>query len=381
MSPFEVLKKLPFLSKETFRCNPTVLLTQKSPRGTEIFHSGGTTGNPTQTYYSPHFHKIELAVAAARSLSWAGVGYKDRRVMFGYRKICHPSQSSPPYWRFNPAENMAYGSVYHMSKKTLPHYIEFLRAFKPKIIMGYPAILRLIADYALDNNDLPAPANAIITTSETLFSTERDLIEAAWGCKVFDRYGAVENCVFVSQCEFGRYHISPEVGIVEIVDEHGNITPPGILGEIICTGLQNFLQPLIRYRIGDLARWAVEQNCPCGREMPIIEGIEGRVEEMCFTPDGRQINQLDCIFEGVKNILEAQVIQDAIDHFILLVVPKDGFGAFDIKLLEQNMNSLVSGVTLDVRIVDKVSRTNAGKLRTIICDLPQDVKDSLQGRH
>ena len=59
------------------------------------------------------------------------------------------------------------------------------------------------------------------------------------------------------QCEYGRYHVSPEVGIIEIINVEGQPCSLGELGEVICNGLNNFLQPLIRYQIGDVARWAI----------------------------------------------------------------------------------------------------------------------------
>src|SRR6266571_9004049 len=262
--PLETLACLPCLSKETLRTQAKDLLTQNPPpQGTLVMKSSGTTGTPTEIYYTPEFHALELVIPESRNLHWAGVTYRDRRVMFGVRKVCRFDQDKAPFWRFSWAENMAYASIYHLSPMFLPAYIEFLRAYRPSVIMGYPSTLYTIARYALDHGDLPAPAKAVFTTSETVLDYARQAIEAAWQCRVYDRYGAVEGCLFASQCEYDRYHVSPEVGIIEIVDHKGQPVPPGVTGEVICTGLQNILQPLIRYRIGDVAHWAIDQHCPC----------------------------------------------------------------------------------------------------------------------
>jgi phenylacetate-CoA ligase len=250
--PLEALERLPFLSKETLRTRAKDLLTKNSPpNGTLVLKSSGTTGTPTEIYYTPEFHALELAAPESRNLHWAGVTYRDRRVMFGVRKVCRFEQDRAPFWRFSPVENMAYASIYHLSPTFLPAYIDFLRTYRPSVIMGYPSALYTVARYALDHGDLPAPAKAVFTTSETVLDYARKAIEAAWQCRVYDRYGAVEGCVFASQCEYHRYHVSPEVGIIEIVDHEGQPVPPGVTGEVICTGLQNMLQPLVRYRIGD----------------------------------------------------------------------------------------------------------------------------------
>ena len=87
------------------------LLTGAPTSDTQVFKSSGTTGTPTEIYYSREFHAVETASIEARNLNWAGVSYRDRRVMFGARKVCRFDQRRPPFWRFSPAENLAYASV------------------------------------------------------------------------------------------------------------------------------------------------------------------------------------------------------------------------------------------------------------------------------
>lgn len=376
MAPFAALRRMPFLSKETLRRRARELLTRNPlPKGSLSFKSSGTTGTPTEIYYTREFHALELAVPEARNLHWAGVDYRERRVMFGVRKVCHFEQNNPPFWRFSPTEKMAYASIYHLSPKFLPRYLEFLRRYRPAIVMGYPSALNTIASYALHNNDMPVPAKGVFTTSETVTADARERIETAFQCRIHDRYCAVEMCLFASQCEHGRYHVSPEVGIIEIVDPHGNEVPPGEIGEVICTGLQNTLQPLIRYRIGDAARWAIDQKCLCGRAMPILEAVEGRFEDICYTPDGREILRFDTVFKGVENIREAQVIQERIDSFTINVVPAAGFSGHDIETIKHNMRSHVGTVHADIKPVSDIPRTASGKFRAVVCSLsPQDKK-------
>lgn len=370
LSVWETFPRLPFLSKQTLRTRAHDLLTETPPpKGTSVFKSSGTTGTPTEIYYSPEMHAFELAVPEARNLSWAGVNYRDRRVMFGARKVCRFDQQQPPFWRFSPAEDLAYASIYHLSPRNLPSYIKFLHEFKPSVIMGYPNALNIIARYSADNK-MPLPkARAVFTTSETVTEHLREAIETAWQCRIFDRYGAVECCMFASQCELGRYHVSPDVGIIEIIDENGNPCPPGVIGEIVCTGLHNSLQPLIRYRIGDAARWAIDQTCPCGRQMPILESIEGRIEDMCVTPDGRQILRFDTAFKGVATIKEAQVVQEEPDRFVVLVVPAEDYSEADSERIRQNMRLHIGDVKSEVQLVTSIPRTSSGKFKAVVSKL------------
>jgi phenylacetate-CoA ligase len=379
MSPFDAFSRIPFLSKDTLRSQAKDLLTEHTlPQGTIILKTSGTTGTPTEIYYTPEFHSLELAVPEARNLNTAGVTYKDRRVMFGVRKVCHIKQNKPPFWRFSPIEDMAYASIYHLSPSFLPYYLEFLRVYQPSVVMGYPSALYTIARHALDTGDMPSPAKAIITTSETVTTYVREAIEAAWKCKLYDRYGGVENCLFASQCEQGRYHVSPDVGLIEIVDGEGLPLPHGIMGEVICTGLHNTLHPLIRYRIGDAARWAVEQYCSCGRQMPIIEAVEGRFEDICYTPDGREMLRFDTVFKGIESIQEAQVVQERIDLYIIHVVPTARYGIKDTEQMKKNMYMHVGDVETQVKFVNTIPRAPSGKFRAVICKVPDEEKERIR---
>jgi phenylacetate-CoA ligase len=377
-SPQEALRRLPVLTTETLRSRGHELLTSSPPpKGTLTLKSSGTTGTPKKLYYTEEYHAFQLAVREARNYNWAGVTHRDRRVMFGLRKVCSFDQQKPPFWRFSPVENLAYASIFHLSPRFMPDYLKFLREYKPAIIMGFPSAINTLAQFALENNDLPAPAKAVFTTSEAVSAHARQAIEAAWQCRIQDHYGAVEGCMFASQCEHGHYHVSPEVGIIEIVDEDGWPCPPGVLGEVVCTSLENTLQPLIRYRIGDVARWSVEQSCPCGRNMPILEAIEGRFEDLCFTTDGRRVSWFDPVFEGVKNFSESQVVQEALGSFTVYIVPNNGFGEGEVERIKANMRWHVGEAETRVETVDAIPRSKSGKFQAVICKLSPEERVAL----
>jgi phenylacetate-CoA ligase len=360
----EELNEFPTLSKQFLRSNPKSLLTGRLPRGTIVLNSSGTTGTPTDIYYTRQFHRECSAYFQARLRDWAGVTSRDKRAMFGVRRVCPREQKRPPFWRHSIVEKLAYFSIYHIAPANLPHYADHLRQWQPKIIMGYPSALNLVAKYLIESNQ-EIQAKAVITTSETVTSEIRKTLEQAFGCKLFDQYGAVESTHFVSQCEHGRYHVSPERGIIEILDGDAPC-PPGKPGRVVVTGLENTLQPLIRYEIGDAAYWAEEQTCPCGRHMPIIGGIEGRYEDYCETPDGRRFLVFDPIFNGIKSMKEGQVIQEAIDSFVVKVVTTPEFSEKDRQLMIDNFHRLVGKLNVRIEQVEAIPRTASGKFRAVV---------------
>ena len=373
-SPWDLLRRMPMLSKELLRTRAADLLTEALPKDALVFKSSGSTGTPTEIYYTRAFHALETAVIEARNLNWGNATYTDRRVMFGARKVCRFDQARPPFWRFSPAENLAYASLYHLAPRYLPAYVRFLRRFKPVVVMGFPSALHAVAEHVLAcGEELPA-ARGVFTSGERLQPHMREAIERVWQCRVFDRYGAVEGCVSASQCAHGRYHLNPEVGVVELLDAGGSPVPPGEAGEVVCTGLGNLLQPLIRYRIGDYARWARDQQCPCGRMTPILEGIDGRVEECCYTTDGRRIVRFDPVFKGVANVRQAQITQESLGRFTITIVPAPSFCESDAEQLRANMQLHVGQAAVQVRRVDAIARTASGKFPAVVCRLSPSEK-------
>jgi phenylacetate-CoA ligase len=368
------LSRLSTLSKQTLRSRPRDLLTSKPPWGTKILRSSGTTGTPTDIYYTRRFHQEGLAYFQARSRDWAGIGHRDKRAMFGVRKVCNFEQHHPPFWRSSPAENLVYYSIYHLSPEYLPHYVEHLENWKPRLIMGYPSAINLIARHLMASQQ-KVPVAAVITTSETVTAEVRSAIEGAFCCRLFDQYGAVEGTHFVSQCEYGRYHVSPERGIIEILDGQ-SACEPGQEGRVVVTGLENTLQPLIRYEIGDVAYWAADQSCPCGRPMPILGGIQGRYEDYCTTPDGRLMLRFDTVFKGVETILEAQVVQESTDRFTINIVPTADFSLADRAKLIDNFRCHAGNVSVEIVSVTQIPRTSSGKFRAVVNRAVQSVADN-----
>lgn len=379
MDPLDILARLPILSKETARRRAKDLCTtSRFPRGTTIGNTSGSTGTPLIVYYTREYHELQSAVSEVRNLNVGGANYRTRRFMCGGRKVCRFDQTKPPFWRYSPIENVAYASAYHLSEEYLRHYVRLLRSFRPNLVMGYPSALSTIARYAIDQNEAIPPATMAVTTSETLDSESRRLIEAAWQCRLFDRYGAAEGCVFAGQCEYGRYHVSPELGIVEIVNSRGENCAPGEAGEVVCTGLHNAIQPLIRYRIGDMASWATDQHCRCGRNTPVLEGLLGRIDDMLYTRDGRRVGRIDHIFKGAQNVKEAQVRQDRLDRFVVHVVPAPGFSGDDARRIRENLRLHVGDVEIHVEPVPSIERTASGKFRAVVCALPEDQREQLR---
>jgi phenylacetate-CoA ligase len=92
------------------------------------------------------------------------------------------------------------------------------------------------------------------------------------------------------------------------------------------------------------------------------------LDDQIKTADGRHHVALDFIFYGMENLAEAQIVQDRLDHILLVVVPTGPFGLPDIEVLKRRAHERLgrSGM-VDVEVVKEIPRTKAGKFRGIIC--------------
>lgn len=361
------LSALPLLEKDLLRENPRAFLREDiSPWHPQIFHTSGSTGTPITTYWTVQEVRNSLALREVRSARWAGVSFRMPRATFSGRLVEPDPQSEGPYYRFNLAERQVYFSAFHLRPETARFYVEALRKHKIQWLTGYAVSYYLLAKFITAQGLKVPPIKAVITTSEKVTLAMRQVMERAFGCRVYEEYSTVENAVFASECEYGRLHVSPDVAVVEILRPDGTPCEPGEVGEVVATCLMREYQPLIRFRLGDVASWAPE-SCPCGRAMPVLEEIVGRIEDVVIGPDGRQMVRFHGIFVDQPHVQEGQIIQEELTRIRVKVVPTDGFGPVDVEdIVHRVQQRLGPQVEVVVEPVKHIPRTTAGKYQAVV---------------
>ncbi len=248
----ENLGLLPLLTKPALKqFGTTTLLAKVKEKGGEFYSSSGTTGTPTKILFSTPMHQKWSAAFEARIRRWAGVNYKMPRGMIGGRRVIPQANASPPFFRYNAAEQQVYFSAYHIAKKNLDGYYSAFHKYPIKYMNGYAMSNYFLARFLEENNYKLPSLKAVITSSEKLTPEMRETFKRVYQCKTFDSWSGVEACALVSECEQGSLHVSPDVGIIELLNEKNEPCLPGEPGRVVCTGFLNYDQPLIRYEIGD----------------------------------------------------------------------------------------------------------------------------------
>jgi phenylacetate-CoA ligase len=357
------LCRLPVLEKATILARAQDLRASGMSSVRSYFTSG-TSGTTLEVPIDDASRQRNYAFYR-RALSWAGVE-GGRSVTFAGRPIVPAATAHPAsVWRWNPALDNRLFSSYHLSPANAPAYSRALCAYAPEYIDSYPSSVATLASL-FEAAGLPAPRpRAVITSSETLTAAQRELIERVFG-RCFDQYGCTEQSVFISQCEYGTYHVHPEYGILELLRPNGDPAAPGEVGEIVCTSFTNDAFPLLRYRVGDLAVPG-EPGCACGRAFPVLREIVGRSDDVLITPDGRAIGRLDPVFKGRRTIHEAQIVQVSRTRIVVKIVAGPDYTDDDGTSVTGEIAARVGpDMIVTVELVQSIPRTSAGKFRAVV---------------
>lgn len=376
---WEVLEHWPLLEKETVRENPRAFVADDRSV-TRMFHdhTSGTSGKSLDLWLTRETVQSWYALLEARCRHWNGISRHDRWAIIGGQLITPVQQDEPPFWVWNALLHQLYVSAYHVAPRNVLAYVEALHRYKIRYLLGYPSAIHALAREILVNRLRAPRLECVITNAEPLFEPQRHEISEAFGCPVRDTYGMAEIVAAGSECMHGRMHLWPEAGVLELLN--GSEGAAGSrAGEFVCTGLLNPDMPLIRYRVGDRGSLASSSTtCECGRTLPIISSIEGRLDDILYTPDGRIVGRLDPVFKSRLPIREAQIIQEALNRVRVRYVAGDGFTKGDSTSLVGRIRDRMGSVEVILEEVDSIPRTKNGKFRAVICNLSAEERKRVQ---
>jgi phenylacetate-CoA ligase len=356
------LRKLPVLDKDTFKLNFSKMMARNiDVKKLRMSHTSGTTGKPLQFYQEPFESEKEWAFICHQ---WSRVGYRPGEPRVELRGPIIRGKSRVYY---DPITKVLRLLPYIETKEVAEYYIKIIKSFGTNFLHGYPSVIASLA-YMVKRYNIAVPfkLKAVLFASENVYDWEREIVEEVFKCRVFAHYGLAEHVALAAECEYNHfYHFVPQYGITEIdPDTH----------EIIATGFLNYVNPFIRYKTTDIASSPVISKCEnCGRNyFPIVEKIEGRLEDFIVTPQGTLIapSAITHLFKDLKTIKENQLIQEAPDQIVLRVVPwnKNMEEALKAELycLCQGLREILgTDMQIKIEVVDEIERLKSGKFKWI----------------
>lgn len=249
--------------------------------------------------------------------------------------------------------------------------LRWLQRQRPDYLLSHPTNLGALAAHCIRHGIRLQGLREVRTRGETLTPEVRELCRAAWDVGVVDMYSSNECGYMALQCPQGQhYHVMSEALVVEVIDDEGQACAPGETGRVVVTTLHNFAMPLIRYEIGDFAE--AGGLCACGRGLPVIHRILGRMRNMLVLADGRRywpsfgLRGLSTEL-GIRQHQLVQKSFDLIEARLVVDVPLDS--ANEERLRRQLLSRAPEGFRIGLTYCAEIPRSAGGKFEDFISEV------------
>jgi phenylacetate-CoA ligase len=366
----ERLSALPLLSRRDLQGRFEELKSAAVPAehgGTQETRSSGSTGAPVRVL------KTQLLQLLWRSFTLRDHLWHRRDLRAKLAGIRHGIPEGE-FGNWGPASDgiVATGPAVALGVRSDANaQLQWLIRHEPGYLLTYPSIAAELARLSLESGARLLNLREVRTLGEQLAPEVRELCRKAWSVPVVDVYSADEVGYVALQCpENEHYHVQSEGMLVEILDESGKPCPPGAVGRVVVTPLHNFAMPLIRYELGDLAE--AGEPCSCGRGLPVLRRILGRVRNMLVTVSGERYWPALGLrsIEQVAPIIQYQLAQKELDLIEARLVTAAPLPAEQEERLRQHILSrLPSGLRLEFSYRDSIPRSASGKFEDFVSEL------------
>jgi phenylacetate-CoA ligase len=245
-----------------------------------------------------------------------------------------------------------------------------INTVKPQVVFSYGSYAEEFFRFLADRRHEIALPKVWMYGGDMLFETARELMEKNFDCTVYTTYQTAETGKIGFQCERREgFHLNIDLSPIRLIDKSGQTVEPGQQGEVVVSNLYNRAMVLLNYRLGDLGVLATKP-CPCGRNLPLLEKLGGRVYETIRLPDGRQFitDVLEVDFKDeLKSSLQAQINQVDPHRLLWRIVPcfSTDREALSHRLLKKS-KSIFGDIEVEVEFVEKIPRTSGGKFLRVI---------------
>ena len=339
--------------------------------------SNSTSGSSGTNFkfYSDRLTDVKRHALANLGEKWAGANFGIKKlIIWGAERDLIKKSLKDKVINSKILFNTQMLSSYHMSNEDIEgNILPLINRFNPKVIIGYPSSLNLIANYIVKHNSpITKGLKGIITSGESLSIDQRQNIEKAFKVKVFNRYGCRDVGPIAHECESHKgLHVFSSHVYVEILNEKGEKCLPGEIGQIVVTDLDNHVFPFVRYKIGDLGKWSTEK-CECGRSLPLLESVVGRTFDLIIGTNNNRVpgNYFTLLRNKVDGIEQFQFIQDKIGSLELRLKTTNDYSPLNDKLIVQLIKEkLGEDMNIIIKHVDDIEVSISGKYRWVISNV------------
>lgn len=365
--------RLPTLTKADIRAHSDDLKATSWRDRLLYKNTSGSTGEPLRFGYTRESNDRRVAVMF-RGYGWAGAPPGRRSLVMWGGGLGNPSLARR--WKdqlYHAAFGRRIVNSFHMTEANMSEYADLIDSYRPEVLLGYFGPLLRLAQWLLATGRRVHSPKAFIVNGEAMHEFQRDIVEQAFGCPAYNTYGCREFMMIAGECSQHRgMHVNMDHLLVERAALPG-ARPTSLTGEAVVTDLFNYGMPFIRYATGDLIT-ASPQLCPCGRGLPLITQVEGRMLDAIRTPDGRILPGMffPFLLKEVPGVTQYQIVQRQLDRLDLKLVRGEAFNDDSLAMIHREIRKVLGdSVEVACHFVDDIPLTRSGKTRLTISELAQ----------
>jgi phenylacetate-CoA ligase len=304
------LRDIPLTDKTSLSLSNEDFLAAPMSRIVDIVLSSGTTGKPTKMMYTENDLR-RLAYNEEISFTSCGMTRDDIVLLTCTMDRCFIAGLA----YFSGVRSLGAAAIRNGLSSVDSHF-EIIRRLKPTAMVGVPTFLLKLGQFVQSQGVDPRSTGVkkIICIGEPVrdrtlaFLRVGENLEAVWGAKVYSTYASSETITSFCECTAQQGgHLHPDLAVVEITNEPGEVLPPGEPGEVVMTPLAIEGMPLLRFRTGDVS-FLIDEPCACGRQSLRLGPIIGRKKQMIkFRGTTLYPNSLYTVLDSFPDISEYSV--------------------------------------------------------------------------
>jgi phenylacetate-CoA ligase len=358
--------EIPILTREEVQAAGKRLHARRLPPGhgpSRLVETSGSTGTPVKLLATT-MTGIMFRALTMRGHLWHGRDLSAKSLSF--RRL-RDAAGQPSRWA--PLPRTGPGVVIELSQPMSDLFEHLLRE-DPVYLQSHPSAILGLVQLSAETGRKPENLREVRTYAEPLDPWLREFCRKVWGVPMVDNYSAEELNTIAHQCpETENLHVQSENVLVEVLDDRDRPCGPGQSGRVVATSLLNYATPLIRYELGDIVE--VGEACSCGRGLPVLRRIQGRVKALVHLPNG------DTCFPNVWNdlmtvtkIRQFQMIQTSLQDIVLKLVvsaPLDEAERRSVTLAIHE--KLLYDFDVEIVYADEIPREPGGKYREFKSEL------------
>ncbi|MEP0519975.1 MAG: hypothetical protein ABJO09_01385 [Hyphomicrobiales bacterium] len=247
--------------------------------------TSGSTGRPLKFRTNSLMRLLKSAVGE-QIFNWHHVNQSKTAAFMVDFKMKHqlPDGTKGSFWNITKPESRSFQLSLGY---TIEEQVKWLLQTKPQVLTSYPSNAAATLKYFQDH-DITPPFDTIVCHGECLSGEVKRTLTSDNNINIVDRFGASEIGPISAACPENPdiHHQFSEINLVENLEYESDRAQLSGTGRMVITPFYNYAMPLIRYENHDFIETSDEQ-CNCGRTLPIIKRIYGRRRNLFKFANGK----------------------------------------------------------------------------------------------